>query len=239
MKYYSQSDQDRFMDEYVFQGKTNGFFVDIGAHDGISLSNSYMFEQERGWQGICIEPLPNRFKDCRANRRGICIQGCISREPGIRKFTIAEGSDMLSGLSDAISTEHYARMRSEKVTPTEIEVQCYTFNDIMAAYNVDQINFCSIDTEGVELEILETIDFNKYRPTCFTVEDNGRVLAIWRLMKKHGYVLVERLGGDLVFVERSHALSMPRVGFLRRGVLPRRLVKSVVLRLLRKLHKLL
>ena len=141
---------------------------------------------------------------------------------------------MLSSLSDAISKEHHSRMMSEKVAPDEIEVQCYTFNEIMAMYSVGHIDFCSIDTEGVELEILETIDFNKYRPTCFTIEDNGRVLAIWSLMKKQGYVLVERLGGDLVFVEKKHAISMPKVGFLRRGAFARRLVKSVVWRIRRK-----
>jgi FkbM family methyltransferase len=220
------------MDEHVFRGRTGGFFVDIGAHDGISFSNSLMFEQERCWRGICIEPIPDRFRQCQANRKSICIQGCVAREPGIRRFTIAGGADMLSSLSEAISEERYARMRSEKVSLSEIEVRCYAFNDVMAMHNVEHIDFCSIDTEGTELEILETIDLSKYRPTCFTIEDNGLVLAIWRRMKKHGYVLVERLGGDLVFVDHSHSLSMPKVGFLKKRVLAQRLMKSLARRLL-------
>jgi len=235
MKCHSQSGQDRFIDDHVFQGKTGGFFVDIGAHDGISLSNSYLFEQERSWEGICVEPIPERFKECEGNRRSKCIHGCIAREAGVRKFMIAEGSDMLSGLSDSISKEHRARMKREHVNPIEIEVRCYTFNDVMAMSGSGHIDFCSIDTEGVELEILESIDFNKYRPTCFTVEDNGRVLAIWMLMKKQGYVLVERLGGDLVFVTKEHSLAMPKVGFLNKSELIRRIMKSIRSRIAKKL----
>ena len=236
MKYYSQSGQDEFVDKHVFQGKRDGFFLDIGAHDGVSLSNTYVLEQERGWRGICVEPIPGRFEECRKNRRSICIQGCIAKSPGPSKFVIAQGVDMLSALACAASQEHYDRIRNEGATPVEVEVQCYTFNDIVATHDVKHIDFCSIDTEGAELEILATIDFAKYRPTCFTVEDNGQVVGIWRLLHRNGYSLVERLGGDLIFVDRNFAHRMPRVGFLRRGSLARRLMKSAVRRIWRRLH---
>ena len=46
----------------IFKNKRDGFFLDIGANDGITLSNSYFFEKELGWKGICFEPLKNAFQ---------------------------------------------------------------------------------------------------------------------------------------------------------------------------------
>lgn len=55
MEYYSQFGQDKFLDQKIFKGKNSGFFLEIGADDGVRYSNTYFFEKFRGWQGICIE----------------------------------------------------------------------------------------------------------------------------------------------------------------------------------------
>jgi hypothetical protein len=60
MKYYSQLGQDKFVDDFLNQ-KENGFFVEVGAHDGSKFSNTKFFEESRNWSGICIEPGPNEF----------------------------------------------------------------------------------------------------------------------------------------------------------------------------------
>ena len=67
MEYKSQHKQDEFVVNY-FKGKKNGVFVDIGAHDGITLSNTYVLEKELGWTGICVEPMDHEYKkltECR------------------------------------------------------------------------------------------------------------------------------------------------------------------------------
>ena len=61
MKFYSQHKQDEFIIDY-FKGKKDGTFLDIGAHDGITLSNTYTLETELDWSGICFEPMPHEFK---------------------------------------------------------------------------------------------------------------------------------------------------------------------------------
>ena len=61
--YYSQCKQDQYINESFFKGKDSGVFVDIGAHNGISLSNSYFFEKELGWNGVCIEPMPEVYSE--------------------------------------------------------------------------------------------------------------------------------------------------------------------------------
>src|SRR3972149_7086762 len=75
-KYYSQYQQDKWLYENIFKNNTNGFFVDIGASDGIKFSNTYFFEKMLGWNGVCVEPLPDIYKRLIKNRNCICINGC-------------------------------------------------------------------------------------------------------------------------------------------------------------------
>ena len=67
MNYYSQSQQDKIVD-ILFSKKMNGFFVDIGAHNGVNFSNSLFFETYRDWKGVCIEPIPEVFEQLQKNR---------------------------------------------------------------------------------------------------------------------------------------------------------------------------
>jgi hypothetical protein len=90
-KYYSQYGQDKFAHEKFFNNKKDGIFVDIGAHDGISYSNTYFFEKHLEWQGICIEPLPKVFEDLTTNRNCICINGCIADTTQQKKFLQVNG----------------------------------------------------------------------------------------------------------------------------------------------------
>ena len=62
-KYHSQVGQDKFINEKVFRGLRNGYFVEIGAFDGVTFSNSYFFEKELGWKGICIEPMKKYYEN--------------------------------------------------------------------------------------------------------------------------------------------------------------------------------
>ena len=81
MKYYGQYQQDKYLDK-LFKGKSNGTFVDIGAHDGLTFSNSYFFEKERNWKGVCLEPIPEIFAKLNETRNCIKINGCVSNKVG-------------------------------------------------------------------------------------------------------------------------------------------------------------
>ena len=61
--FYSQFGQDAFVFKEFFENKQNGIFIDIGAHDGESFSNSKFFEKTLNWKGICIEPIPEVFQE--------------------------------------------------------------------------------------------------------------------------------------------------------------------------------
>jgi hypothetical protein len=113
----SQLGQDKIVDEYL-GGKGNGVFVDIGAYDGVTFSNTLMLERERGWTGICIEPLPDIFAELRKNRRCICVQACIgNREEQEVEFLAVQSeaarTRMLSGVLSEYDPRHLARVDVE------------------------------------------------------------------------------------------------------------------------------
>src|SRR5258705_7614869 len=96
-EYFSQQGEDALLDRF-FQQQPTGFFVDVGAFDGLHLSNTYIFEQ-RGWRGLCIEPTPMFFEMCVRNRpRSLCINvACVGSERGPVTFQF-EASGIFSGI---------------------------------------------------------------------------------------------------------------------------------------------
>ena len=211
-QYNSQYGQDKFFDEEIFRKKEHGFFLDIGAHDGVSLSNTYFFEKFRNWRGICVEPLPHIFERLRINRNCIKIQGCIANFNGSSKFIFVDGGEgefpeMLSGLSDFYDPKHYQLVQhgvnQHNGSLKELQVQCYQINDILTRYKVSHIDYCSIDTEGSELQILKSIDFKSHVIEAFSVENNFGERKIRLFMKSKNYELIKHLKGDDFYVLRK------------------------------------
>ena len=232
---FSQNGQDSYVDQIVFNGMSGGFFVDVGAYDGVTFSNSYLFERERGWNGICVEPNPERYRQLIGSRRSICVQGCVAAEAGEAEFVLVDGaSDMLSGLASSMPKGHHERISQEIEQyggrQRNVKVTCYEFNELMEMHNVKKIDYLSIDTEGGEYEVMKAIDFSRFAPRCVSIEENKKALAIWLFLKARGYVLAEKLGGDLIFVQKDLARRMRARGQIRRGKLVRRFLKSFVKR---------
>jgi FkbM family methyltransferase len=202
--YYSQHGQDQYLNEHIFKGKRDGVFVDIGAHDGITLSNTYFFETQLGWTGLCVEPIPRIFEKLSKNRSSICVQGCIADHDDIAKFLSISGyCEMLSGLLSSYDHLHLERIGQELQDyggkKEIIETQCYRLNALLDQYNISHVDYLSIDTEGSELEILKDIDFSKIDIDIITVENNYKTQHIENLLKEKGYELVAQLGCDEVF----------------------------------------
>ena len=200
MKYHSQFEQDKFVYEKYFINKDKGYFVDIGAHDGITFSNSKFFE-ELGWEGICIEPNPKIFEILTNNRKCECVQKAITNNTGTSQFfQITEGPDMLSGLVDEFTDNAIARIHHELKSLSEgfdyINVECDLFENIVQNIKID---FLSLDTEGNELKILQTMDFNKFNIDVITIENNDYDDKFFNYITPKGYQFVTRLGCDEVY----------------------------------------
>lgn len=92
MTFYSQCEQDKFLDEHVFKGYKNGVFVDVGAHDGISINNTLYFEQNYNWSGVNIEPIISVYNKLIINRpKSININAAVCNDDGEQEFVLAKG----------------------------------------------------------------------------------------------------------------------------------------------------
>lgn len=205
-KKFSQSGQDAFV-LYYFKNKRDGVFVDIGANDGISLSNTYYLEKELGWKGICFEPIPDIFEKLDKTRNCIKINAGVAEKESIEKFTFVDGpSHMLSGMSKEYNDVHKQRIEREVKSLggsiKEVEVKCVVLNDILEQYGMYDIDYLSIDTEGNEMKILQSIDFNKFNIKVMTVENNYNSQKQRDLILSKGYFLIGRLEADEVFIKR-------------------------------------
>jgi FkbM family methyltransferase len=202
MKYYSQFEQDKFIYENYFINKTKGYFVDIGAHDGITFSNSKFFE-ELGWDGVCIEPNPKIFEILQSTRKCKCIKKAVSNNIGVSQFfQIIDGPDMLSGLVEEFDDNAILRINNELQDKSKgfdyINVQCDLFENIV---DQNQIDILSLDTEGNELKILQTIDFNKYDIKIITVENNNYDKIFFDFLILKNYTFVTSLGCDEIYLK--------------------------------------
>ena len=100
MSSYSQLGQDLAVLSY-FNNKQGGYYVDIGAHDGICFSNTYLLEKNHQWTGICVEPLPENFTRLGINRpKSICVDNAVYSISGLTiDLTVA---DMFSGICNYV-----------------------------------------------------------------------------------------------------------------------------------------
>lgn len=206
-EYYSQSGQDKFLNQCIFKNKPNGFFIDIGANDGISYSNTYFFERELKWKGICVEPIPTVFEKLEQYRSSININGCIADFDGEGIFYEVTGyAEMLSGLKSKYDSRHLKRIEDELKnyggTLSETTVNCFDLNKILEKYNVENIDYCSIDIEGGELDVLKTIDFDKFNFNTISIENNYNDKRINQCMTSNGFKKIANLGGDEIYLKR-------------------------------------
>jgi FkbM family methyltransferase len=207
MRYYSQLGQDKFVDDFLNK-KENGVFVDIGAHDGISCSNSLFFEEFRNWTGICVEPGIEEFKKLNSFRKSLNINACISDYDGESEFTYIEGySNMLSGLSETYDKKHLSRIDSEINSfggkKSNIKIKVFKLQTIFDMNNINDIDFCSIDTEGSEFNIIKSIDFNKTNIKMFSIENNYQTTEIKDYLEERGYYLHCKIQWDDIFIKKT------------------------------------
>src|SRR5258708_349599 len=166
-EYYSQDGQDKYLDQKIFARKTKGFFVEIGANDGIKFSNTYFLEKYRDWNGICVEPHPTAFERLTKNRKAKLINAGISDSERDNEFMKIEGyGEMYSGLIGKYHENLIKRIDRDLMayggTMEKITVPCLRLDSILNQNKISHVDYCSIDTEGGELEILQTVNLKEY-----------------------------------------------------------------------------
>lgn len=202
-RFFSQFGQDKYLYENFFKEKRKGVFVDVGAHDGVTLSNTYFFEKSMEWSGICIEPIPEVFKRLKDNRKCICIEGCINDKYDTVAFLKVSGyAEMLSGIIENYNPLHVQRIQNEirecGGNSEVIFVKCYPLSRLLIENNIKHVDYLSIDTEGGELEILQSIDFSQIDIDVIEVENNYGD-HFQQFLKPLGYIQVTCIGCDEIY----------------------------------------
>ena len=192
MNNYSQLGQDVEVLKF-YNHKENGFYIEIGASDGITLSNTYLLATKYNWKGICVEPIPKNFELlCKNRPYAACCNNAVYNESNKEViFDIANNDDLLSGINSHIDC-HKNSVDNNK---TQIIVTTITLNDLLEKYNAPLfIDYMSLDTEGSELEILKSVDLTKYIFGLIDVEHNfiePRRSQIRELLESNGYIFIK------------------------------------------------
>lgn len=213
--------QDKVIDK-LLMGQRGGVFVDIGAHNGVYISNSYFFEKSRGWTGLCVEPMPHRFKELVENRpnskcwNGACVSSLTDTKTA--DFLLSTGyTEPLSGLVDKYDPRHVDRInRENKQHGGEskiIKVPVNTLENLLREFGIGRgdeekrlIDFMSLDVEGAEYDVLVGMGERIKDVHLITIEfnyQNEESKKISEYLKKNGFVIEKIIGGGYEFIFRN------------------------------------
>lgn len=199
---YSQLGQDLLVNRLF--GGVPGVFVDVGAHDGLTLSNSWLLERS-GWTGLCIEPNPTVFdRTAKARARVVCA--AVGKAPGRSKFRVVDGyGEMLSGLESSQGRRELARIERDLGAHggswTTIEVEVRRLDEILRTEGIDRVDYLSIDVEGGEAGVLASVDLAEFDVGLVTIENNYRSRKLRQVMRHQGYLQLFSIGHDDVFIQ--------------------------------------
>lgn len=205
---YSQNGEDIILSR-IFNGKNDGFYVDIGAHHPFRFSNTFLF-YNKGWNGINVDATPGSMKLFRKYRsRDINLETAVSKNGGVARFRVFDES-ALNGFQNSL-TESYIKSGNKLVA--EINVKTITLKDVFKKHlpKDKTIDFISIDAEDSDYDILRSNDWKLYRPTVVVVEelsiDNHDQLAtdsrIHKFMVNQNYNLYCKVFSSLIYRSKT------------------------------------
>jgi FkbM family methyltransferase len=204
--YVSQFGQDACLDQRVFCGAENLFFVEIGSADPVDINNTYFLEKQRGWRGLLIEARPSACVALREQRQSEVVNACLSDQVG-RSIFLDYG--YLAGLCKFMSPREHAYI--EQYNSADQEVRAYWVDTLplsllLQQRGVEAVPLLILDVEGAELAILSTLNFTAIRVEVILVECNTLEVAkdVGGFLEARDFVLVETLGVDRLFI---HAQS--------------------------------
>jgi len=196
--FYSQDKQDEYLENNIFKGYKNGIFVDVGAHDGVSLNNMLYFEKYNNWTGINIEPIQTVYNKLVINRpNSINLNCAVCNYDGQTDFLCNTGyTEMISAIKEIFDPRHLQRLQHENKhmgsTTEVIKVNTKKLETIFDEYNISHINYLSIDVEGAEFEVIKSIQFEKVFIDVIGFENNYNDISIpiVQYLKNNNYIVI-------------------------------------------------
>lgn len=202
MTYHSQFGQDRAVQE-LFPPGYKGTYVDVGASDGLFISNTAHLE-DSGWRGLCVEADPVEYEALTRNRSCAMVNvACANTtEPMDWQVIPVRGWSGLKELHHELNEADISRLEAAGQVET-IKVACRPLQDILEEYGITVIDYLSLDVEGAELSVLESIDWGRTRIKVATVEANRKDQRLVRFLLERQFCLWAILHADEMYVSKA------------------------------------
>ena len=197
------------------KSKRQGFFIEAGACNGESISNTLLFEIKHNWTGLLVEPNPDFFEDLkRRNRNAWILPHCLSTQ---RKVEIVEfdasfynGGIILPGKTLPSDISRAKKRSTRHDFERTIKVQCFPLQSVLKAIGKSKVDYFSLDIEGAEYPVLKTIEYDKVDIGTISVEINhaGKIFDgtredIKELLENNGYSFVTTVHIDDIFMKKK------------------------------------
>lgn len=205
---FAQEGEDIILDN-IFERKINGFYIDVGAHHPQRLSNTYYFYL-KGWKGINIDAMPysmRKFNELRPN--DINLEIPISKLSSSLTYYKFDESALNSFSCDLSKQRH---LQTTYKIIEEIQLKTKTLAEVLDEHlpKDQKIDFLSVDVEGLDYEVLQSNNWDKYKPQVILVEDlemeNVTTIdnsKIYIFLVSRGYILIAMTIRTLIFKLKS------------------------------------
>ena len=201
--YYAQIGQDKIIEQF-FQKypPTNKIFVDVGAFDGVNYSNVRRLYETYGWTGLCIEPVEKNYKLLVKSYKGSsvrCLKVGISNWDGEADINVVTWPG-LPGWGSEVSTfskEEMARWEQYKPVWNLEHIILKKLTTVLNEEKIEAFDLLSVDTEGHDLEVLQGLDFSRFKPSLIVVEYGQRRQEIISFLESKGYRIFSDNGQDI------------------------------------------
>ncbi len=169
---YCQIPNLSYILEEVFGQTDTGIFVEIGAYDGITYSNTYGLAV-RGWHGLYIEPDPEMASKCAGNYKNfpnITTLDTAIGEPGLHEAPLYRHGPLATinpSVDEGYRSTEWAKT---SLTNETLIVPVRTLDDVLSECRFERLDLLVVDTEGYETEVFQGFDIERWRPAMMIVE---------------------------------------------------------------------
>ena len=203
----SQNGEVTVLKELVSRFVCERVLIDVGANDGVTMSNSLPFVKN-GWRAILLEPAPKvylRLKQHHASRNNVtCLQlACLDRTDEAELYYGSDGDEGFMSTLSRVDNEWFDQHRSS----TSVRVKTDTLTNVMITHAIPSCpGLLLVDCEGMDYETLLGLDFSRFRPTIIVTEEYewepDKHAAKYGLLIRHQYTLVQKVGCNTVWLDR-------------------------------------
>jgi FkbM family methyltransferase len=201
--YYGLNQLDERLESYV--DFDNGIFVEAGANDGQTQSNTAYFARHRGWRGLLVEPIPELAGRCRIARPESIVENCALVDANADGQSVSMTYCGLMSVVDGGWREPEAERahiesgrQIQSLTTYHLDVPGRSLSTLLDKHKIENVDLLSLDVEGFERQALEGLDLQRHRPRFILVEARFRD-EIDRLLLPHYDVVAELSHHDVLY----------------------------------------